>query len=109
MTTDADPSPGGSAGQMRGYLVQPAGTGPFPAILVIHENRGLNPYIAPSASSRRTWPDQPRAASVRISGDSGSTKRRRREMGWVGRWSSTARAMRCPAEPGGSVRIASAT
>ena len=39
------PSPGGSSGQMRGYLVQPAGNGPFPAILVIHENRGLNPYI----------------------------------------------------------------
>src|SRR5690606_38773867 len=31
--------------QMRGYLVQPAGKGPFPAVLVIHENRGLNPYI----------------------------------------------------------------
>jgi carboxymethylenebutenolidase len=30
---------------MRGYLVQPAGAGPFPAVLVIHENRGLNPYI----------------------------------------------------------------
>ena len=30
---------------MRGYLVQPAGQGPFPAVLVIHENRGLNPYI----------------------------------------------------------------
>jgi carboxymethylenebutenolidase len=39
------PSPGGSSGQMRGYLVQPAGNGPFPAILVIHENRGLNPYV----------------------------------------------------------------
>jgi carboxymethylenebutenolidase len=39
------PSPGGSSGQMRGYLVQPANTGPFPAVLVIHENRGLNPYI----------------------------------------------------------------
>ena len=38
-------SPGGNSGQMRGYLVQPAGTGPFPAVLVIHENRGLNPYI----------------------------------------------------------------
>jgi carboxymethylenebutenolidase len=25
--------------------VQPAGQGPFPAVLVIHENRGLNPYI----------------------------------------------------------------
>jgi carboxymethylenebutenolidase len=39
------PSPGGSSGQMRGYLVQPSGNGPFPGILVIHENRGLNPYI----------------------------------------------------------------
>ena len=39
------PSPGGSSGTMRGYLVQPSGTGPFPTVLVIHENRGLNPYI----------------------------------------------------------------
>jgi len=38
-------SPGGNSGKMRGYLVQPAGAGPFPAVLVIHENRGLNPYI----------------------------------------------------------------
>ncbi|MSQ50087.1 MAG: dienelactone hydrolase family protein [Betaproteobacteria bacterium] len=39
------PSPGGNSGQMRGYLVQPVGSGSFPAVLVIHENRGLNPYI----------------------------------------------------------------
>ena len=39
------PSPGGTSGKMRGYLVQPATPGPFPAVLVIHENRGLNPYI----------------------------------------------------------------
>lgn len=39
------PSPGGNSGEMRGYLVQPAGEGPFPAVLVIHENRGLNPHI----------------------------------------------------------------
>ena len=39
------PSPGGNSGTMRGYLVQPAGAGPFPAVLVIHENRGLNPYV----------------------------------------------------------------
>jgi carboxymethylenebutenolidase len=39
------PSPGGNSGTMRGYLVQPSGQGPFPAVLVIHENRGLNPYI----------------------------------------------------------------
>ena len=39
------PSPGGTSGTMRGYLVQPASQAPFPAVLVIHENRGLNPYI----------------------------------------------------------------
>jgi carboxymethylenebutenolidase len=39
------PSPGGNSGSMRGYMVQPAGTGPFPAVLIVHENRGLNPYI----------------------------------------------------------------
>jgi carboxymethylenebutenolidase len=38
-------SPGGSSGQMRGYLVQPSAEGPYPVVLVIHENRGLNPYI----------------------------------------------------------------
>src|SRR3954464_11656003 len=38
-------SPGGSSGTMRGYLVQPKGNGPFPVVLVVHENRGLNPYI----------------------------------------------------------------
>jgi len=38
-------SPGGNSGSMRGYLAQPSGAGPFPAVLVIHENRGLNPYI----------------------------------------------------------------
>ena len=38
-------SPGGTSGKMRGYLVQPTGAGPFPAVVVIHENRGLNPHI----------------------------------------------------------------
>ena len=39
------PSPDGS-GTMRGYMAVPAGaTEPKPAVLVIHENRGLNPYI----------------------------------------------------------------
>jgi carboxymethylenebutenolidase len=38
-------SPGGTSGNMRGYLVRPIGDGPFPAVLIIHENRGLNPYI----------------------------------------------------------------
>jgi len=41
----AYPSPKGS-GTMRGYLVRPANaTGKLPGIVVIHENRGLNPYI----------------------------------------------------------------
>jgi carboxymethylenebutenolidase len=39
------PSPGGNSGTLRGYLVRPSGPGPWPAVLVIHENRGLNPYI----------------------------------------------------------------
>ena len=39
------PSPEGT-GDVRGYLVRPADVdGPLPAVLVIHENRGLNPYI----------------------------------------------------------------
>lgn len=38
-------SPGGT-GQVRGYLARPANeTGTLPAILVVHENRGLNPHI----------------------------------------------------------------
>ena len=38
-------SPNGS-GKMKGYLAQPAkAAGKLPAILVIHENRGLNPHI----------------------------------------------------------------
>lgn len=38
-------SPGGTSGKMRGYLVKPTTPGPYPAVIVIHENRGLNPYI----------------------------------------------------------------
>lgn len=33
-------------GTIRGLMAKPAGaTGPLPAVLVVHENRGLNPYI----------------------------------------------------------------
>lgn len=39
------PSPGGNSGEMRGYLAVPEGEGPHPAVLVVHENRGLNPYV----------------------------------------------------------------
>jgi len=39
------PSPNGH-GQVRGYLVRPAkASGKLPAVVVVHENRGLNPYI----------------------------------------------------------------
>jgi carboxymethylenebutenolidase len=38
-------SPAGH-GRLSGYLCQPARTsGPLPAVLVVHENRGLNPHI----------------------------------------------------------------
>ena len=38
-------SPGGH-GKVKGYMVRPAGaTGKLPGVVVIHENRGLNPYI----------------------------------------------------------------
>src|SRR3954466_187953 len=45
------PSPGGTSGTMRGYLVKPVGQGPVPSIVVIHENRGLNPYNEDGARS----------------------------------------------------------
>ena len=39
------PSPKGN-GTMKGYLARPANaSGPLSAVVVIHENRGLNPYI----------------------------------------------------------------
>jgi carboxymethylenebutenolidase len=38
------PSPQGN-GSIRGYLVRPATADKLPAVLVVHENRGLNPYI----------------------------------------------------------------
>ena len=40
------PSPAGH-GQIKGYLVRPANAGAarLPAVLVVHENRGLNPHI----------------------------------------------------------------
>ncbi len=38
------PSPQGN-GSIKGYLVRPATVGKAPGVLVVHENRGLNPYI----------------------------------------------------------------
>ncbi|MBV9654652.1 MAG: dienelactone hydrolase family protein [Acetobacteraceae bacterium] len=38
------PSPHGN-GSIKGYFVRPAGAAKLPGVLVVHENRGLNPYI----------------------------------------------------------------
>jgi carboxymethylenebutenolidase len=36
----------GATGELTGYLAKPAeASGPLPAVMVIHENRGLNPHI----------------------------------------------------------------
>jgi carboxymethylenebutenolidase len=75
--------PGGSEKPVTGYLSMPEGKGPFPAVIVIHENRGLNEHtrdvarrfaaegfvaLAPDALSRAGGtdkmksPDEARAA-----------------------------------------------
>src|SRR3984893_4192254 len=41
---DTVPSPQGN-GNIKGYLVRPANAAKLPCVLVVHENRGLNPYI----------------------------------------------------------------
>jgi carboxymethylenebutenolidase len=38
------PSPQGN-GSIKGYLARPANAAKLPVVLVIHENRGLNPYV----------------------------------------------------------------
>jgi len=43
-TTATVPSPNGN-GEIKGHLAKPSKGSKFPAVLVIHENRGLNPYI----------------------------------------------------------------
>lgn len=47
ITWDSPNGAGKSGKQMGGYLVRPAGkTGKLPALVIVHENRGLNPHIA---------------------------------------------------------------
>ncbi len=41
---DTVPSPQGN-GSIKGYLARPVGSAKLSAVLVVHENRGLNPYI----------------------------------------------------------------
>ena len=43
-STETLPSPQGY-GTVKGYLARPAGDAKMPVVLVVHENRGLNPYI----------------------------------------------------------------
>jgi carboxymethylenebutenolidase len=43
-TMETVDSPQGN-GSIKGYLVQPASGDKWPVVLVVHENRGLNPYI----------------------------------------------------------------
>ena len=66
------PSPQGN-GSIKGYLVRPANaTGKLPGVLVVHENRGLNPYIedvarrlARKASWRSLRTVSPASAAIR--------------------------------------------
>lgn len=44
VSTETVPSPAGN-GSIKGHFARPAKNGKYPAVLVIHENRGLNPYI----------------------------------------------------------------
>ena len=41
----ADVTYPGARGEMKGYLAVPQEGGPFGAVIVVHENRGLNPHI----------------------------------------------------------------
>lgn len=43
--TSSDITIPGPNGELKGYLTQPKGPGKRGSVLVIHENRGLNPYI----------------------------------------------------------------
>ena len=43
-TTVSYDSPAGH-GEIKGYWARPAGAGTLPGVVVVHENRGLNPYI----------------------------------------------------------------
>ena len=44
VSTETVQSPNGN-GTIKGHFARPAKNGKYPAVLVIHENRGLNPYI----------------------------------------------------------------
>jgi dipeptidyl aminopeptidase/acylaminoacyl peptidase len=67
------PSPGGNSGTMKGYLVQPAGQGPWPSVLVIHETRRLGmSALAPGETKERdlSWLDWSRPVGLSLDGKS---------------------------------------
>ena len=60
------PSPQGN-GSIKGYLARPAAGAKVPVILVIHENRGLNPYIEDVARRLATENFMTTSVSLRLS------------------------------------------
>ena len=68
----------------RGYLVQPSTQGPFPVVLVIHENRGLNPYIEDVARRAATEGSRVRPRRpIAVGGYPGSDDEGRTLRGWA--------------------------
>lgn len=55
----------GDDGLLTGYLVRPARTGPFPAVVVIHEILGMNDNIKGIAESRTSPTDSRPMSSPR--------------------------------------------
>ncbi len=73
----------GASGDVRAYHAAPSGTGPFPAVVVIHENRGLNPHIedvARRAAAAGFWAIAPDALSP-LGGSPSDTDEARSRMG----------------------------
>ena len=71
------PSPKGS-GNMRGYVARPTGAAKLPGVIVIHENRGLNPYIEDVARRLATTTSRSRPTRWRRSAATPATTKKRR-------------------------------
>jgi hypothetical protein len=70
--TQTVPSPQGN-GSIKGYMVRPADETKLPAVLVIHENRGLNPdrrspsaHLRPPVPCCRAQTARPRASPAPV-------------------------------------------
>jgi len=75
----------GASGDVRAYHAAPAGPGPYPAVVVIHENRGLNPHIEDvtrRAAAAGFWAISPDALSPLggTPGDTDTARTRMREL-----------------------------